>query len=57
MATSKKPLQSNLFEEPKPTKPVELTPRDVARIILDKGESQYTGEGSLMTTWARAVLR
>lgn len=57
MATTKKPRQASLFEEPKGAKTSKLTPRDLARIILDKGETRYTGAGSLMTRWAMAVLK
>ena len=52
MASSRKPRQANLFDPDK----VSDKQIAIARIILDKGETRYTGEGSLMTRWATAVL-
>ena len=51
-APMRKPRQARLFDPDK----VSDKQIAIARIILDKGETRYTGEGSLMTRWATAVL-
>ena len=49
----KKPRQISMFPAKSTTA---LTQQDIARIILAKGESRYTGDGSLMTRWAEMVV-
>ena len=52
MASSRKPRQARLFDPDK----VSDRQISIARIIIEMGETSYTGEGSLMTRWATAVL-